>query len=64
MDILATDLYLVPMVLRYLMMWVISTCSMEATFADVRKARKRWNIWAQLQISVAYFCSIGLYFLV
>ena len=31
MDILATDLYLVPMVLRYLMMWVISTCSMEAT---------------------------------
>lgn len=36
MDILATDLYLVPMVLRYLMMWVISTCSMEATFADVR----------------------------
>ena len=22
------------------------------------------GIWAQLQISVAYFCSIGLYFLV
>ena len=22
------------------------------------------DIWAQLQISVAYFCSIGLYFLV
>lgn len=40
MDILATDLYLVPMVLRYLMMWVISTCSMEATFADVRKSKE------------------------
>ena len=34
------------------------------SIAQVVKNNKKWDFLAQLQISVAYFCSIGLYFLV